>query len=338
MLLIGLIDGGKAAFDPLILLLLALLLDAYLGDTPWLFKRAKHPVALLGSLIDWLDRKLNRDKRPEMDRAVRGAVAVLAVVALTGGLGLGVAWLSFVHPWGWIVEMFCIVLLIAQRGLYDHVRAVRRGLDDNLEAGREAVSHIVGRDPQQLDHYGVARAAIESAAENFCDGVVAPVFFYVLFGAPGLFIYKAVNTMDSMIGHRTPKYRAFGMTAARLDDVLNLIPARLSGLFICLGAPFAPGGQPWQAVKVMLRDAGKHRSLNAGWPEGAMAGALGLALAGPRRYAQDVARDPWIGHGTAQATAADIGRALYLYAVACLINAGWVAALAVVRFSQPVTG
>ncbi|MAN78903.1 MAG: cobalamin biosynthesis protein, partial [Magnetovibrio sp.] len=145
MLLIGLIDGGTAAFDPLVLLLLALLLDAYLGDTPWLFKRARHPVALLGNVIDWLDRKLNRDKRPEMDRAVRGAVAVLAVVALTGGLGLGVAWLSFAHPWGWIVELFCIVLLIAQRGLYDHVRAVRRGLDDNLEAGREAVSHIVGR-------------------------------------------------------------------------------------------------------------------------------------------------------------------------------------------------
>ena len=335
MLLLDAIGGGQAAFDPLILLLLALLLDAYLGDTPWLFKRARHPVALLGSLIDWLDRKLNREKRPEIDRAVRGAVAVIAVVALTGGLGLGIAWLSFAHPWGWIVELFCVVLLIAQRGLYDHVRAVRTGLNESLEAGRRAVSHIVGRDPNQLDDHGVSRAAIESAAENFCDGVVAPVFFYVLFGAPGLFVYKAVNTMDSMIGHRTPKYRAFGMTAARLDDVLNLIPARLSGLFICLGAPFAPGGRPWQAVKVMLRDAGKHRSLNAGWPEGAMAGALGLALAGPRRYAQDVARDPWIGDGTAQATPADIGRALYLYAVACLINAGWVAAVAIVRFSLP---
>lgn len=338
MLLLGFIGGDEAAFDPLILLLLALVLDAYLGDTPWLFKRARHPVALLGSLIDWLDRKLNREKRPEMDRAVRGAVAVLAVVALTGGLGLGVAWLSFVHPLGWTIELFCVVLLIAQRGLYDHVRAVRQGLNVSLDAGRQAVSHIVGRDPAQLDKHGVARAAIESAAENYCDGVVAPVFFYVLFGAPGLFIYKAVNTMDSMIGHRTPKYRAFGMTAARLDDVLNLIPARLSGLFICLGAFIAPAGKPWQAVKVMLRDAGKHRSMNAGWPEGAMAGALSLALAGPRRYANDVARDPWIGDGTAQATEADIGRALYLYAVACLINAGWIAAVAMIRFSLPAAG
>ena len=334
MLLIDFI-GGDTAFDPLILLLLALLLDAYLGDTPWLFKRWKHPIAHLGALIDWLDRKLNRETRPEMDRAVRGAIAVVAVITVAGGLGLGIAWLSFVHPLGWTIELFCVVLLIAQRGLYDHVRAVRQGLDDNLESGRRAVSHIVGRDPNQLDSHGVARAAIESAAENYCDGVVAPVFFYVLFGAPGLFVYKAVNTMDSMIGHRTPKYRAFGMTAARLDDVLNLIPARLSGLFICLGAPFAPGGKPWQAVKTMLRDAGKHRSMNAGWPEGAMAGALGLALAGPRRYAQDIARDPWIGTGTAQATAADIGRAPYLYAVACLINAGWVAAVAMVRFSLP---
>ncbi len=338
MLLLNLIGAGDQAFDPLILLLLAIVLDAYLGDTPWLFKRARHPVAVLGSLIDWFDRKLNRDKRPEMDRAIRGAVTVLSVVGITGGIGVGIAWLSFAHPLGWTIELFCVVLLLAQRGLYDHVRAVKKGLEENLEAGRDAVSHIVGRDPAQLDGPGVARAAIESAAENFGDGVVAPVFYYVLFGAPGLFIYKAVNTMDSMIGHRTPKYRAFGMTAARLDDVLNLIPARLSGLFICIGAVFAPGGRPWQAVKTMLRDAGKHRSMNAGWPEGAMAGALDLALAGPRRYAHEIARDPWIGDGRAQATAQDIGRALYLYAVACLINAGWVAAVAVVRFAVPAGG
>ena len=333
MLLLDFIGGGEAAFDPLILLLLALLLDAYLGDTPWLFKRLPHPEALIGSLIDWFDRKLNREIRPEMDRAVRGAVTVLAVVGITGGSGLAVAWLSFAHPWGWAIELVFVVLLVAQRGLYVHVKAVRTGLDESLESGRKAVSHIVGRDPKQLDHYGVARAAIESAAENFCDGVVAPVFYYALFGAPGLFVYKAVNTMDSMIGHRTPKYRAFGMTAARLDDVLNLIPARLSGLFICLGALFAPGGRPWRALVVMLRDAGKHRSPNAGWPEGAMAGALDLSLAGPRRYLTEVVKDPWIGDGRAQATANDIGRALYLYMVACLINAGWVAAVAVVRFS-----
>ena len=338
MLIQDLISGGNRAFDPLVLLLLALLLDAYLGDTPWLFKRIRHPVGMLGAVIAWLDEKLNREKRTAADRAARGALTVLLVCGFAGGLGLGVAWLSFHHPLGWIVELVFLVLFLAQRGLYDHVRAVQRGLNDSLEGGRTAVAHIVGRDPQQLDEHGVARAAIESAAENFSDGVVAPVFFYVLFGAPGLFVYKAVNTMDSMIGHTTPKYRAFGMVAARLDDVLNLIPARLSGLFIVLAALFAPTAKPGRALVTMLRDAGKHRSPNAGWPEGAMAGALDLALAGPRRYREHTVNDPWIGDGTARATAQDIGRALYLFCVACLINAAWVAALAVVRFSLPAGG
>lgn len=335
MLTLGFIGGGPQSFDPLILLLLALLLDAYLGDVRWLFSRVLHPVAGLGRVIGWLDLKLNREKRGEMDRAVRGALAVLLVVMSTGALGFGVAWLSLHHPLGWIIELSMVFFLLAARGLYDHVRDVAKALKISDEAGREAVSHIVGRDVTRLDRHGVARAAIESAAENFSDGVVAPVFWYVLFGAPGLFIYKAVNTMDSMIGHRTPRYRAFGMTAARLDDVLNLIPARLAGLFIVIGAVFAPGGHPGAALKVMLRDAGRHRSPNAGWPEGAMAGALGLALAGPRRYASETVNDPWIGDGTARATTKDIRRTLYLYVVACLINAGWVAAIAVIRFSLP---
>lgn len=335
MFLFGLTDSGPQAFDPLILLLLALMIDAYVGDAPWLFRRIKHPVALIGDLIAFLDDKLNREKRSEMDRAVRGAVTALTVIVVIGAFGTAVAWLSLHHPLGWIIELTFLVLLLAGRGLYDHVKAVATGLREGLEPGRAAVSHIVGRDPQHLDRHGVARAAIESAAENFSDGLVAPIFWYVLFGAPGLFIYKAVNTMDSMIGYRTPKYRAFGMAAARLDDILNLIPARLSGLFIALAALFVPTAHPLNAFKVMLRDAGKHRSPNAGWPEAAMAGALNLALAGPRRYAKDVATDPWIGSGTAKATVRDINRALYVYVVACLINAGWVTAIAIIRFSLP---
>lgn len=337
MLIQDFLGGGEGAFDPLVLLLLALMLDGYLGDMAWLFRRVRHPVAVLGSVIDWLERKLNRERRSATDRALRGALTVLIVCALAGGLGVGVAWLTLHHDFGWAVEFAFLVVLLAQRELYDRVRAVAVGLAESLEAGRDAVSHIVGRDPQQLDDHGVARAAIESAAENFSDAVVAPVFYYVLFGAPGLFIYKAVNTMDSMIGHMTPRYRAFGLVAARLDDVLNLIPARLAGLFICLAALFTPTARPGNAVKVMLRDAGKHRSFNAGWPEGAMAGALGLALAGPRRYAEQVVKDPWIGDGTAQATAVDITRALYVYLVACLIDAAFVAAVAVIRYSLPTS-
>ena len=184
--------------------------------------------------------------------------------------------------------------------------------------------HIVGRDPASLDTHGVARAAIESLAENFSDGVVAPVFWYLVLGLPGLFAYKMANTLDSMIGHRTTHYRAFGWAAARLDDLANFVPARISGVLIAARRCFAREGRPSRALLIMLRDGRKHRSLNAGWPEGAMAGALGLALAGPRRYAEEAVADPWVGEGTARAAPADIARALMIYRNACLIEWGLV--------------
>lgn len=324
--------NGPAGFDPLIVLLLAMAIEAYVGGAKFVFKFIRHPIVIVGDLIGLLDRKLNREKRSQMDRAVRGFVTVIIVVSICGVIGYAVSWLSLNHPWGWILEFLLIVTLIAQRALFNAVRKVGVSLlGDSLEESRDAVSHIVGRDPTQLDSHGVARAAIESLAENFSDGVVAPVFWYVLFGFPGLLIYKAINTMDSMIGYKTPKYQAFGFSAARIDDIVNIIPARLSGLFVVIAAIFVPTASPLKALKVMLRDAGKHRSLNAGWPEGAMAGALNLTLAGPRRYPGRVVKDRWIGDGTAKATHRDIRRALYLYAVACLINAGWIAALALVR-------
>src|SRR5213079_521475 len=200
-----------------------------------------------------------------------------------------------------------------------------------LSAGREAVRHIVGRDLLRLDAQGVARAAIESLAENFSDGVVAPVFWYLLFGLPGLLAYKMANTLDSMIGHRTARYRDFGWAAARFDDLLNMVPARLSGALLAIAAIFTREGTAGRAFTTMLRDAKKHHSPNAGWPEAAMAGALGLALAGPRDYAEGRVEDPWIGGGTPLARPADIGRALRLYALACLLLAGvilgaWLAA------------
>ncbi len=325
--------GGTKGFDPLVLLLVALVVEAYVGELRSVFRRVRHPVAVIGGLIQALDRKLNREHRSEMDRAVRGAFAVLLVVVGAAAVGWGVAWPSQHHEFGWIVEFVLVVLLLAQRGLYDRVKDVAVALKEpGLEPAREAVSHLVGRDPAYLDQYGIARAAIESCAENFCDAVVAPVFWYVLFGFPGLLVYKAVNTMDSMIGHRTPQYRAFGMAAARLDDALNLIPARLAGLFLSLAAVFVPTARPLRAVRTMLRDAGRHRSFNAGWPEAAAAGALDLALAGPRHYAHGTVTDAWMGDGRARLGPADIRRALYLYAVACLINGGWVAAIAVIRF------
>ena len=325
--------GDIHGFDPLVLLLIALIIETSVGDARLLFRFVPHPVVLIGRLIDWFDRKLNREERSQVDRAFRGALVVIVVVTICIAVGWVVGWITQNHDFGWMIELFGLTALLAGRNLYDRVRAVALAFREGLEPARNEVSHIVGRDPRQLDEHGVSRAAIESCAENFCDGVVAPVFWYVLFGFPGILVYKAVNTMDSMIGHMTPRYRAFGMTAARLDDVLNLIPARLSGLFIALAAAFVPTASPGQAIKVMLRDAGKHRSMNAGWPEGAAAGALGIALAGPRRYSERIIDDPWIGDGTARATAKDIHRMLYLYMVAFLINAMWVTALTIIRLS-----
>jgi adenosylcobinamide-phosphate synthase len=335
MFTFGLATGGAAAFDPLALLLAALAVEAYIGEARWLFKMIPHPVVVIGRAVGWCDARLNRDSRPAMDRAVRGLLVTTVLCAAAGTVGFAFAWLTRIHPLGWVFEFALLVTLVAGRSLYDHVKRVAAALDDGgLDAGRNAVSHIVGRDPHQLDRHGVCRAATESLAENFSDGVVAPAFWYVLFGLPGILIYKTVNTLDSMIGHRTPRHQAFGMVAARLDDVVNLIPARLAGLFIVLAAAFVPKAKPWAAFKVMMRDAGKHRSPNAGWPEGAMAGALGVALAGPRRYSHAVVDDPWIGDGSARMEPRELRRGLRVFIVANLINALWIACLVIVRLTS----
>lgn len=324
--------AGSMALDPLLLLLLALAVDAVLGDMPAVFRYLPHPVKTIGHLIAAGDRKLNRPGRSPRDRVLRGLLLVVFMVGVAVAVGLAVVFASLAVPRGWLLELFLVAVLLAQRGLFDHVRAVADALrDEGVAAARKAVAHIVGRDPDSLDQHGVARAAIESCAENFSDGVVAPVFWYVLFGFPGLLVYKTVNTMDSMIGHRSDHYRAFGWAAARLDDALNLLPARLAGLMLALAALFVPNAHPWRALATMWRDAGHHRSPNSGWPEGAMAGALGLALAGPRRYGAETVREKWIGDGRARATHQDIRRALYVYGVACLLNAGAVVGLLILR-------
>lgn len=309
--------------DSLAILIAGLALDAVLGDMPALFRRIPHPVVLAGRAIAFCDRKLNREQRGERARRTRGVVTVVALVGAAAACGWAVAFVCRGSLLGAAAQAFLIAVLVAQKSLFDHVAAVARALGrGGLQAGREAVRHIVGRDPTSLDAHGVARAAIESLAENFSDGVVAPVFWYLLLGLPGLFAYKMANTLDSMIGHKGPRYRDFGWAAARFDDLANLAPARLSGLLLAAAALFAKGCRPGRALLVMLRDAKRHRSPNAGWPEGAMAGALGLMLAGPRRYAEGAVADPWIGEGRARAAVSDIVRALGLYRLACLFQGG----------------
>lgn len=322
--------GATVLVDPLIILALALIIDALLGEMGPLFRFVPHPVKLIGGVVAAGETRLNREWRSQRDRAVRGVLFTAVVILAATFIGTAVALFSQTFPRGWLLELFLTASLLAQRSLFDHVAAVAAALaKGGLPAGRQAVAHIVGREPGSLDEHGVARAAIESCAENFADAVVAPVFWYVLFGFPGLLVYKTANTLDSMIGHRNERYRAFGWAAARLDDILNLIPARLSGVVIALAAMFVPRAHPWRACRVMLRDARHHRSPNSGWPEAAMAGALDLSLAGPRHYPGYVAKEKWIGDGRARATADDIRRGLWVYAVACLLNFGGVIALSV---------
>jgi len=309
---------------PFAALLLALGLDALFGDPAWLYRRIPHPAAI-GRLVGLLDSWLNDAAFGESNRR---ALGVLAIALLTGGalvLGYILHDLFASFPYGWLVEALAMSVLLAQRSLYLHVRAVAEGLERRgVAGGREAVRHIVGRDPESLDAPGVSRAALESLAENFSDGVTAPLFWGALLGLPGMLAYKAINTADSMIGHRSERHRAFGWAAARLDDLVNLAPARLAGTIIA-----AASERFRDAFAIMRRDAPKHRSPNAGWPEAAMAGALGIALAGPRRYGGVAVEDHWMGDGgNPEIGASDIRRGLWLYGRACLLQALFLAALA----------
>jgi adenosylcobinamide-phosphate synthase len=260
-------------------LLLALILDAVLGEPRLLWDRVPHPAVLMGRAVDLLDRRLNRGTR----RRARGVLALLLLAGGAGGLGLFLAGLP-----GHVAEVVVGAVLLAQRSLAEHVAAVAAGLRMSLAEGRRSVAMIVGRDTAGMDVPSVGRAAIESAAENLSDGVVAPALWMLVGGLPGIMIYKAVNTADSMIGHRTPRHEAFGWAAARCDDVMNLIPARLTAAIIWLTAPRRG---VWPAI---MRDARMHRSPNAGWPEAAMAQVLDIALSGPRSYHGELRDFPFV--------------------------------------------
>jgi adenosylcobinamide-phosphate synthase len=296
------------------LTLAALLIEAVVGYPDRLVRSIGHPVTWIGRLIRALERNCNSDTATPGRRRALGLIAVLLIVSIVAVVTLVIERGLLLLPFGLIGVGVLASALIAQRSLHEHVARVADALDNaGVTGGREAVSHIVGRDVAVLDVAGIARAAIESLAENFSDGVVAPVFWMLIAGLPGAAVYKAVNTADSMIGHRTPRYQAFGWAAARLDDLLNLPASRLSAFLIIAAASVTPRASASGAWRAVRRDAGRHRSPNAGYPEAAMAGALGLALAGPRSYGGVRVDDALMGDGRRAADAGDIRAALGLY-------------------------
>lgn len=276
-------------------LALAMVLDAVSGEPEWLWSRVPHPAVLMGRLIAAADRSLNHGTA----RRLKGAVLVAGLVVAMWAIGWGLSHTPY-------AEVVLGAILLAQRSLVDHVRAVAKGVRGSLADGRMAVAQIVGRDTADMDAAAISRAAIESGAENFSDGVIAPAFWFLVAGLPGILIYKAVNTADSMIGYRTENYEDFGKAAARLDDVLNWVPARLSALLIATASGRID-------VAGIPRDAKLHRSPNAGWPEAAMSRALGVSLSGPRSYEGKMTDFPWVHpDGRKSAGAADIDRACHV--------------------------
>ena len=301
------------------LALLAAVIEAVAGYPEAIYRAIGHPVTWIGRLIAWCDRTWNSEEASFETRRLGGVATVVLLLGVSIGVGL---LLTCILPHVVLVAILASALL-AQRSLDTHVAAVAEALEkEGIDAGRRAVSMIVGRDTAQLDEAAVSRAAIESLAENFSDGVVAPLFWMVVAGLPGALAYKAINTADSMIGHKSDRHLAFGWAAARLDDLVNLPASRLAALWLALA------GLSCRAVAIVWRDANRHDSPNAGWPEAAMAGALGLRLNGPRIYDGEMTDHPGVGEGRTEATAADIRAALRLYRFACALELIPVAILA----------
>lgn len=312
----------------LLFLLAAIGLDRIVGDPPWLWQRVPHPVVIFGKGIDLFEKRLNTVAFTPEGRRLNGVFTIVALLALTILVGMLLS-MIFHHLGflGLILEIVVVAVFLAQKSLGDHVQAVADGLLRNgLEGGRQAVAMIVGRDPKTLDEAGVSRAAIESLSENFADGVVAPVFWYLIAGLPGILAYKMLNTADSMIGHKNERFLQFGWASARLDDLANWPAARLSAGFIAVAALLRLGaGAGRRSLSAALRDSGLHRSPNSGWPEAAMAGALALQLAGPRVYGGIRVSEPMMhAAGRADAGPRDILSGIRVFYTACSVMAAFV--------------
>jgi adenosylcobinamide-phosphate synthase len=325
---------APSTIDPLLILFLGLVLEGLTGELRAIFRYIPHPISVVGVAVDGLERRLNRASRSENTRVARGALVVAILIVIAAACAIGILALIRGLSWGWLIELVLVAIFVAQRSTYRRAISVGRGLErGGLSGGRAAARDAMNRDLAAVDEHGLMRITIEVLFRNFADRVVAPVFWYALAGLPGLFISRTVETLDRRVGHLDARYAAFGRVAARFDTVLNFLPARLAGLMIAVAAAFAPMTSPVAALRIMVRDAVKHRSVNAGWPEAAAAGALGLALAGPANAEADLQTggDAWIGDGRVRATIVDLRRALVLFVVACLINALIVGAAALAR-------
>lgn len=288
---------------------LALLVERFIGYPQPVLDKIGHPVMWIGRLITWADNTLNLAGASKTEGRLRGAIALAGLIVAVFVPSYIVAQITGTTRVGWIVEALLATSLIAQKSMRDHVRDVLRAFNHSLPAARAAVAKIVGRDPARLDESGVAKAALESLAENTSDGIVAPILWYALLGLPGLAVYKAINTADSMIGHKSEKYLHFGWAAARLDDLVNLPFSRLTGLLFAATEP----SRFKDVFAVIRRDAPKHGSPNAGWPEAAMAAVLGLKFGGPRSYQGAPVDLPFMGEGREHLTRLDIKRGLKLF-------------------------
>ncbi len=334
--------------EPMVLLVLVLAADALLGNLNLLRRWLPHPALLLALTVNGLERRLNRGGRSAVKRLVRGVLALSLVLALA----LGVSWLviliSAALPFGWLVELLFLGALIAQRGPLDEARRLLQALEQGgLEAGRQAAAEIAGPAVQSMDQPALVRAAVSHLAERLLDGLVAALFWFVLLGLPGLAAYRAINIAGRLLDDRNLERRDFGLAASRLDDVVGYLPGRLAGLLVVLAAAFVPSTSPGNALRVMGRDAPRHRSLSLAWVVAAMAGALGLALTeardargpqgrrAPAAEHQGTAPSIWLGkqEGRALAGTADIMRAIYVYALAALISFALVTVVAMVQFS-----
>jgi adenosylcobinamide-phosphate synthase len=307
-----------ASPDRVLILIAACGIEAVLAYPAIVFGAIGHPVSWIGALISGLELRLNRPDYSAVMRRAAGVMTALLLIAVSLGVGLALEMaVRSVPVLGFILAILIVAALIAAGSLDQHVRAVAAALrKDGLAGGRQSIAKIVGRDPEALDQAAICRAAIESLAENASDGVTAPALWYLIGGLPGMIAYKAINTADSMIGHMSERFHAFGWAAAKLDDLVNWPAARLTGLMFIAAASVVPGASASSAWQAFCRDARQHRSPNAGWPEAAMAGALGLRLAGPRVYDGVLVQDHWMGDGRAEATPEDIDRALTIYRAA----------------------